>query len=212
MLVLLKRYPAYRLWPANLALLSSSMVIDHFQERKITANYALAYVYFDYREQEQQGPYQVLASLVKQLLFQLIPLPLPVEELYKRLEPHGKRPSLDELYSILEISFTEFDQVFLIFDALDECDQRRQRKTLLPLFHRLARSGTHIFITSRQHPEDIRDSMSASASIELSPSIEDMRRFIEQRIEENVRARRLVKQGNCRERIVNELINCAQGM
>jgi hypothetical protein len=208
-MLLLKRYLAYR---ANLALLSSSVVIDHFQERKITANYGLAYVYFDYREQEQQGPYQILASLVKQLLFQLIPLPPPVDELYKRLEPHGKRPSLDELYSILQISFTEFDQVFLIFDALDECDQKRQRKALLPLFHRLAQSGTHIFVTSRQHPEDIRDSMSASASIELSPSIEDMRLFIEQRIEENVRARRLVKQGKCKDLIINELIQSAQGM
>lgn len=99
--------------------------------------------------------------------------------------------------------------VFLVFDALDECDQR---KGLLPLLHRMGKGGANLFVTSRQHPEDIQASFHSSAKIKLSAQDNDIRIYIEQKISEHSRARRLVQQARCQDKIVSELIDCAQGM
>lgn len=187
-------------------------MIDHLQEQAPTANYGVAYIYFDYKERDQQLPIHILASLVKQLLGQLTHLPSYAENLYNKLESQGKRPNLEELYSVLVSTMPEFGQVFFVFDALDECSQKKQRKGLLPLFQRMGKHGIHLFITSRDYPEDIQDSLRDAARVELSANEQDIKYFIEQKIEENSRAKRLVKQGKLKDIIISDLTECAKGM
>lgn len=126
----------------------------------------------------------------------------------------SRRHTLEELYGALLAASKPFARVFLIFDALDECDAAKQRKQLLLLFRRMGKDGISVFITTRPHPEDIRNSLSGSdsAKIELSAQEEDIATYIEQRIEEDSRARRLVKQGKCKDRIISELVDCSKGM
>lgn len=169
-------------------------------------------MYFEYTEREQQTPVNVLASLVRQLAAQTPKLPAKLEDLYEKLESKGKKPKFEELFTALVATFESFGQVFLIFDALDECDPRNQRRELLPLFHRMRKSGASIFVTSRQYPEDIQESFRDSAKIELSPKENDIGAYIQQRIDEDARARRLVRQAKCQDRIVSELVDGSQGM
>lgn len=119
-----------------------------------------------------------------------------------------------ELYDALLAVSRLFSRVFFVFDALDECHPERQRKELLPLFHRMAKDSDqiHLFLTSRQYPEDIQDSFCDAAKIEISAKDEDVEMYILEKIDENPRARRLVKQGGCRDRIVTEIAECAKGM
>ncbi|KAF8537497.1 hypothetical protein BDD12DRAFT_982128, partial [Trichophaea hybrida] len=58
----------------------SSIVIDHLFDSKNT----VAYIYFDYNNQEHQKASDVLASLIHQLLKQLSGLPAPLETLYRK--------------------------------------------------------------------------------------------------------------------------------
>lgn len=102
--------------------------------------------------------------------------------------------------------------MFLVFDALDECDQESQRKELLPLFHRVSKDGASQFLTSRHYPEDIQDSFSNIPKIELTAKEEDIESYIHARTHGNTRAKRLVRQGNCREKVISQLTNCAQGV
>lgn len=189
-------------------------MIDHFQTQAQEANYGVAYVYFDYKEKNQQTPLRVLASLVKQLALPLRHLPAEIEKMYDKLEHQGKQPSLEELLTTLIAVSNSFDRVFLIFDALDECSQKSQRKELLPLFHRMGEGGANLFITSRHYPEDIKRSFCDVAQIELSATRQDIRSYVKEKIRENPRAGGLIQQGGCEleERIVSELISCAQGM
>lgn len=190
----------------------SSAVIDYLQDRQSRENYGVAYIYFDYKEQEDQRPIHILASLVKQLASQLPHLPKEVEDLHDKLRYQGKRPGLEELYATLLVTFQSFGRVFFVFDALDECDPQSQRKKLLPLFHRMAGDGASIFLTSRQYPEDIRQSFGDAKKINLAAKEEDIRTYIQEKIGENSRAERLIGQGDCKERIISELIKCAKGM
>lgn len=191
----------------------SSRVIDYLLDEAQTSNYGVAYVYFDYNEQNQQKPIHVLASLVKQLASQLPQLPTYITDLKAKHTKEGdKRPTVDELYSCLLSTLKSFSQTFLVFDALDECNQKSQRKGLLPLFHRMGKSGINVFLTSRQHPEDIQYSFRDSAKTELRANDEDVKQYIQQKIDEHPRAKRLVERGGCEDKIISELTNCARGM
>lgn len=169
-------------------------------------NYGLAYVYFDYMEQAQQTPSLVLASLVKQLNCQLSYLPMEIELLRKIITP-----SDEDLYSAFLATLKVFSRAFLVFDALDECSLD-QRKALLPLFHRLEKVGISVFVTSRPHPEDIQSSFQDVAKVKLSAKQEDIEIYIEQKIDEDPRAKRIVGQGKCKDMIISALQDCAKGM
>lgn len=171
----------------------------------------MAYIYFDFKEQEQQRPIRVLGSLAKQLAYQAKYPHTEIEGMHDRLEHQGKKPSTDELYASLLLASKSFSYVFLVFDALDECDPIH-RKELLLLFHRMGSNGVNLFVTSRQYPEDIRVSFNSAPTVELLTSEEDIRAFIQERIDEDPRARRLVLQGSSKDRIISELIDCAKGM
>ncbi|KAI5847264.1 hypothetical protein DFP73DRAFT_456106, partial [Morchella snyderi] len=190
----------------------SSAVIDHVENEDLfpTTENGVAHIYFDYKDQEQQNADDVLSSLVKQLAYQL-PLPLKeLEELYEKKESKDRRPTTEELFAILLIIFTSFNRVFLIFDALDESDQLKE---ILPLIKRMSMNKVNVLVTSRPYPEDIQALLRHSTiKVEILAKEEDIITYIEEKIDENPRAKRLVELGNCREKIVSELVDCAKGM
>lgn len=192
------------------------MVIDHLQVQSPTASNGVAYIYFDYMNQDRQKPTYILATLIKQLASQVSHsescLAPEIEKLYNTLQPKEKKPTWEELYTTLLAISKKFNRVFLVFDALDECGQDDQRKHLLPLLHLLAGHGISLFVTSRPHPEDIQYFLLKAPKIELSAKEEDIRVYIQQRIHENPRAKRLVGEGKCKDKLISELANCAKGM
>lgn len=187
-------------------------MIDHLLEQAPRSHYGVAYVYFDYKERDQQKPVDVLASMVKQLLCQLRVIPKEIEESYDIMDREHKRPRLNDLYTMLLVVIKSFDQTFIVCDALDECDQDDQRRELLPLFHRMGRDGMNVFLTSREHPEDIQDSLQGSARVELSAQAEDITSYVNQKIYDNPRARRLFAQGDLKARVISELTGHTKGM
>lgn len=192
-------------------ILISSAVIDHFQGQAKVMRYGVAYIYFDYNEQDQQMSVHVLASLVKQLTYQTLQLPVEIEQLHDTSQHDGKRPTLEELYVALLVAFKSFSRVFLIFDALDEYNPE-QRKELLPLMHRMGKDGASLFLTSRDYPEDIRFSLCDVPQIKISVAADDIKCYIREKIQKNPRAKRLIQQGDCEDRIISELTECAEGM
>lgn len=189
-------------------------MIDRFRDQASAANYGVAYIYFDYMDRDRQRPINILSSLVRQLIDQTSHIPTEVEQLYNTLtNTKGKRnPTFEEIYTALLVTSKKFGQVFLMFDALDECDPNNQRNELLPMFHRLKNNGISVFLTSRPHPEDIQSSLNNAAKIQLSAKEADIGAYVQQRIDESPRAKRLVGQGECKDTIVSTLVDCAKGM
>lgn len=190
----------------------SSSIIDYLKTQKSGGNYGVSYIYFEYVERDQQRPIDILRSLVRQLARQMDHLPAALELLYDTHYPKQDNPSFEDVYSaFIEVS-SRFRRTFLVFDALDECDQKYQRKGLLPLFHRLKEDGLSLFITSRPYPEDIQLSFENAVKLEILAQVEDIGVYIRQKIEDNPRARRLVRKEGCEEKIISELTDCAKGM
>lgn len=178
-------------------------------------NHGVAYIYFEYKEQERQTPIRVLASLCKQLAVQTPKLPTEIEKLYDGMAHSKKRPTFEVLFTILTIIFKSFDQVSLVFDGLDECDVETQRIGefgLLSLIRRMGEIGANIFVTSRPHPEDIQEAFGESAKIELLAKEKDIAAYLQQKIDEKPRVKRMVQQANYQDKIIPELVGLSRGM
>lgn len=194
----------------------SSRVIDHLQSKAVTENYGIAYIYFDYKEHDGQTPMQVFSSMVKQLAQQLDDLPTELGRLYRELENHGRRPLIEDLLRIVCSFKKSFNCLFLVFDAMDECNEQSQRRRLLPLFHRLRDRGARIFVTSRPHPEDLQRSFRDVPQIELAATDADITTYVLGRIAESPRIQGFI--GNKRravgleDKIALEIMNSAHGM
>jgi hypothetical protein len=161
-------------------------VVDHLSESAPAAKSGMAYIYFDYKEEQNQNPSTVLASLIKQLVLQLSVLPPHLDALYNSSNDKGlSRPSCDSLYSALVDTSKSFQQVFLVFDALDECNpQERQREALLSLLTKLGGNGSRfkLFVTSRPDPADIQQAFGAIPRIDVSAHAEDIEGYIHERL------------------------------
>lgn len=185
-------------------------MVNYLKTLALAAGYGVAYIYFDYKEQtEQQLPIHILASLLKQLVGQIASIPAELEDLYERKKISGEELTSEELFSALITTSESFTRVFFIFDALDESEHR---ETLIPLLRRFRNENIKLFVTSRPYSEDIQSFLCHASKIELSAQKQDIKAYIQQKIDGNERAKRLVGQGGCRDRIVSDLVDCAQGM
>lgn len=181
-----------------------------------TVNYGLAYIYFDYREQNRQEPEHIIASLTKQLGSQTLGLPIEIQELHDRLTPTRERPTYEEIFTALLSTFESFDRVYFVMDGLDEIKDLGKRKKFLDLCHRISKYGVRFWFASRkdEHSTDIEASMNEAeaARIELRVDQDDIKKYISERIDGTPRAKRLVQQGKSKEKIIEALAMCAGEM
>jgi hypothetical protein len=169
----------------------------------------VAHIYFDYKEKAQQEPADVLSSLVRPLAGQTAELPQELEGLFEELQPRKARPSLEELYDMLLSVAKHFSVVYIVCDALDECDKDKLRTDLLPKFIHMGQSGLNLFMTSRS---DIPEWFDGVEKIELCAQKEDLRTYIETKIKTDPRARSLIGGSKYADMIVSELVDAASGM
>ncbi|KAH6989117.1 hypothetical protein BKA56DRAFT_710473 [Ilyonectria sp. MPI-CAGE-AT-0026] len=137
--------------------------------QKVTTNFVsdenigVAYIYCHFRRQNQQSADDLFANLLKQLADGRRSLP----ESYK---DQRKRPPLDEILNTL--------QVFIIVDALDECQTTSRKSFLLEIFALQAKCRANIFVTSRPIPE-VTEKFKGLKSLEIRASKEDVERYLE---------------------------------
>ncbi|KAI5836801.1 ankyrin repeat-containing domain protein, partial [Morchella snyderi] len=145
-----------------------------------------------------------------------VPIPQSVQSLYDSNVAAGSTPKLNDLQDALVASLKLFAEIFFVFDALDEC-QECMRKDLLPLIHWIAGSGSKIFLTSRPYPEDIAISLNPNdhnrnvQRLDLAAKEEDVIIYIEETIQEHIKARRLIT-GDLRAAVVSKLVDSCKGM
>lgn len=132
----------------------TSAVIEHLMAKYSScggSEMGLAYVYFDYKRKGEQKYGDVLASLLKQLAQSKQPFPDQVRGLYKLHESRKSRPTPGEIKKTLIAMAVRLSRVFIVLDALDECESSDGRQTtLLKDLSCLQKAcGANVFITSR---------------------------------------------------------------
>jgi Cdc6-like AAA superfamily ATPase len=162
----------------------TSIVVEELTSRfSNDPTVGIAYIYNNFRRQEEQKIDDLLACLLKQLAGSQ-PSPLgTIKELYNQHKAKRTRPSLDEISRCLQTVTIPHSKVFIIIDALDECqvsDGCRQR-LLLEMFSLQANYKVNLFVTSRFIPE-ITTKFQGNISLEIRASKEDIEMYLDARM------------------------------
>jgi hypothetical protein len=189
-----------------------SIVVNHLEQHFGQDNVAIAYIYCSYKEQEDQTAVNLIGSLLQQLVQGESVISEDITLLYRHHNKKQTRPTLDELSKLLQLEVCRLSRVFIIIDALDECTEiNYTRESFLAEIRKL-QPTTHLLITSR-HISTIEREFEMAAHVEIRASDEDVRRYLESRIETEGRLWRLIKADPALQaNIVNTIVESAKGM
>jgi hypothetical protein len=93
---------------------------------------------------------------MKQLAMQCASVPNSLEKLFSEYADGLRSPTLKELISTLKSIVATFEYVYIISDALDECQDRRYFMKVLKQIHEWGLSTLHLLATSRQEHDIAR--------------------------------------------------------
>jgi hypothetical protein len=165
---------------AGKTILTSIVVNDLCKRYRNNATVGIAYVYCNFQQKDDQKAQGLLASLLKQLSQEQPSLPESVKALYDHCKEKRIEPSLDEISRSLQSVAAMYSRVFIIVDALDECQVSDNCRSifLLEIFNLQVKCGTNVFATSRFIPE-ITEKFNESMSLEIRARDEDVQKYLD---------------------------------
>ena len=164
---------------AGKTILTAIVIDDVYSRFQGDISVGIAYLYCDFRRQHEQNIEDLLPNLLKQLTQKQSSIPDCVQTLYDQYRNQPKRPILDEILSILHSVSILYSRIFIIVDALDECQVTNGCRTRLlsGIFELQARVRANIFSTSRYNPE-IVERFKESISLEIRARDEDVQTYL----------------------------------
>ena len=169
----------------------------------------MAYVYCTYTEKDQSS-INLVASLLQQLITRRRAISDNIIALYNHHYHKKTRPSLAEYSRSLQSEISYFSKVFIIVDALDECPEGTRKHFLTEV--RKLLPNVRLLVTSRHIP-DIENEFKDAACMEIRASGEDIKSYLEARIEGQLPLARYVKKNHAlRDNILNTVVEKASGM
>ncbi|KAF4345639.1 hypothetical protein FBEOM_404 [Fusarium beomiforme] len=140
---------------AGKTILSSIVINSLYTQFSDNRNIGIAYIYCNFRREQEQKINNLLASLVKQLSRGWHVLPESVKSLYGKHKKNGTHPLVEELSATLHNIIALYTKVFIIVDALDECQvlDDCRGKLLSEILRFQERSVVNFFATSRPVPD-----------------------------------------------------------
>ncbi|KAF8184630.1 hypothetical protein K438DRAFT_1837602 [Mycena galopus ATCC 62051] len=137
---------------AGKSVLSSTVIRQLFADEKLfedgASPPAVAFFYFDFRNEERQSVEIALRRIVLQLSAQS-PHPHRVLDGEYRSSNGQKLPSHEDLHKILRQLLRELGRTYIVLDALDECDDFNQLVNLISTLREWTETPLHLFITSQ---------------------------------------------------------------
>ncbi|KAH9208498.1 nucleoside phosphorylase domain-containing protein [Leptodontidium sp. 2 PMI_412] len=159
----------------------TSIVVDDLSSRfHNDSKTGIAYIYCDFRRHNEQKIDDLLASVLKQLAESQSSLPENVKDLYDRCKGKRTRPSLDEISRVLHSVAAIYSRVFIIVDALDECQvfDHCRSKFLSEAFSLQAETGANLLVTSRFIRDITAEFEGRSMSLTIRATGEDVLTYL----------------------------------
>ncbi|KAH7349793.1 hypothetical protein B0T11DRAFT_134733 [Plectosphaerella cucumerina] len=101
--------------------LLTSIVVDDLQSRLTNDEHAsMAYLYCNFRRQQEQTVEHLLSSILHQLAQDQPSLPEFLRNI-RRKHKKNTKPSLEQLFTTLQVLMGSIPRVYIVVDALDEC-------------------------------------------------------------------------------------------
>ncbi|KAI9766559.1 MAG: hypothetical protein M1839_004886 [Geoglossum umbratile] len=114
-------------------ILTSTIVEDVLQHCHLGRTLAVAYFYFDFNDVEKQQHEKMIRSLITHLSIQSASTPRALESLFSSCRNGERQPTTSTLLETLQEMVQEFDETFIILDALDCCNDEDHRRVVVIL-------------------------------------------------------------------------------
>ena len=185
---------------------------DHIEQNLAHDQYvAVACIYCNYKDKMAQTPANLLANIWMQIRPKSA-LPPEVEELYNSsvIKGSSTRPRLDDIIKVLKAEVDRYANVYVIIDALDECEPAYRLRLLTEL--KALQPKLKLMVTSRYFDAFGAD-MGIDTDIEILASDEDIKRYVEERVSATPRLRRwIAADSSLQKTIETKVIEAAQSM
>ena len=148
----------------------------------------MAYVYCDFTIRNMQSASAVLGSVLRQVVGALVKIPDEVQGVFEKAkrQADGCGLRLPEILDMLIKFLPSLNRAFICVDALDEFPTK-ERAQLWKSLQRVVRGcpNTRLFLTGRpQIRPEVGDYFPGEADmVTIEPTEEDIRRYIEERLE-----------------------------
>lgn len=164
-------------------------IISYLRNAFPKSNISLAFIYCNYKEQDEQTIIGLVASLLRQVVERCESIPNEVQELYTFHVARATRPVLTDYSKLLGLIAARFSTVFIVVDALDESNESDgTRSGLIREILKLP-PNSQLLCTSRHIP-DIEQQFEGSACLEVRASDRDVEKYLVERIEQSARLKR----------------------
>ncbi|KAL5353215.1 hypothetical protein ACLOAV_001250 [Pseudogymnoascus australis] len=187
-----------------------SAIVDKLQIQQDSLDAGLAFAYCNYKEHDIQTLSNLTSSLVQQLVHCYGAITDEVRELYIQYNPKNIQPSEGEFSKLLLSLITKFACVYIVIDALDECNPKIRSKFIEKL--RELPANVRLLCTSRRLG-DIEEAFNDASHLEIRASDGDVARYIEAQI---LQVPKLVKfcgkAKDLQSTIIEKLVIKAKGM
>lgn len=159
--------------------MTAAITIDHLLKAVRGDAAGVAYVYCNYKTRSDQDAAALLAALIRQLVQAQPSIAEPVERLHEEHSKEGTKPSLEEIFRVLQSVLANYSSVYIVVDALDECpEQDGTRCQFLAKLRELqSTTDLRLMVTSRFIP-DVVNAFSAALTLEVRASKEDVKRYV----------------------------------
>jgi ankyrin repeat protein len=189
----------------------ASTVVDHlFSKFRADAGVGIAFIYCNFRQQQQQRPEDLLLSVLKQWLQKRPSVPEHVRTLYESHRRQRTRPSLTEILETLICVAALYSQTIVIVDALDECDDSdsNRQNFLSAILNTQEKTKTNLLVTSRIN-DTIAKFFETALCLEIRANEDDIKSYIDgqmSRLPSDILDEKL------RDRIRREVVESIDGM
>lgn len=154
----------------------------------------------------QQSPLNIAASLLRQLALRIHHEIPELVSFYSLFRARGTQPDLSDILKTLVSVSSLFESVYILLDALEECE-KGNRGILLDMLKQMAAENVKIFTTSRSHLWNIRSFSVDVSMIEIVADTSDIKIFIEIKLDEY-----MLQSVALKKNIVNTLSISAKGV
>ena len=195
------------------SIVCSTAIQQVFRKKGADRNIDVGFFYFTFNDETKQDESALLRTLLLQLSGQLSESQNALSRLYDSSKNAVPPPEI--LLSHFHDLVQNFNQVYILLDALDECPQSHHREHVLNSIDRIRGwflPQMHLMVTSRDEI-DVRESLNPTSSGEIllknSGVDQDIKSFVTKQLNTN---RQLVKLRAYHEKIEDHLTRKARGV
>ena len=197
---------------------SRSIVADYLQLHPPSPRTAVAFVYFDYKNRDIHDVAVVFSNVLRQLLEQAGSIPQGIRQHCEAPLAEEKENDLtiNQCLSFLRALRKNFDRIFVIFDALDECPSHDNngnelRSKMLAAMQEVS-GFMSVFMTSRPSVS-LTSEITWYTRLEIEASPSDICAYLETRIDNHRILGRMIAQNSIlKNEIITTVCSKANGM